>query len=48
MVEQQEKKEGVLKRFTKATREFIYGMVAYDTVQLALKARAGAWSISSS
>jgi hypothetical protein len=39
MVEQQEKKEGVIKRFTKATREFIYGMVAYDTVQLALKTR---------
>ncbi len=38
MVEQQEKKEGVLK-FTEATREFIYGMVAYDTVQLALKTR---------
>ena len=39
MVEQQDKKEGILKRLTRATRDFIYGMVGYETVQLALKTR---------
>ena len=39
MVEQQEKKEGILRRFTKAAGEFIYGMAGYETVQLALKTR---------
>ena len=39
MVEQQEKKQGILKRLTKATGEFIYGMVGYETVHLALKTR---------
>jgi len=39
MTEQQEKQEGILERFAKATRELIYGMVGYETVQLALKTR---------
>jgi len=39
MVEQQEREEGILKRLTKAIGEFIYGMVGYETVQVALKAR---------
>ena len=39
MTEQQEKKRGGMKRFLKATREFIYGMVGYETVRVALKTR---------
>ena len=39
MVEGQEKKGGMLKRLTKSTREFIYGMAGYETVQIALKTR---------
>jgi hypothetical protein len=39
MTEEQEKKEGILRRFTKAIGDFIYGMAGYETVQLALKAR---------
>jgi hypothetical protein len=40
MADQPDKKEGVLKRFTKATREFIYGMTAYETVRFALETRS--------
>lgn len=39
MTEEQGKKEGVLKRLTKATSEFIYGMSTYETVQFALQTR---------
>jgi hypothetical protein len=41
MVEQQERKEGILRRFTKAIGDFIYGMAGYETVQIALKTRGG-------
>jgi hypothetical protein len=40
MTENQEKTEGFLKRFAKATREFVYGMSTYETVRLALGSRA--------
>ena len=39
MTEQQEKKEGILKRALKSTREVIYGMAAHDTARFALKTR---------
>lgn len=39
MTEQQEKKREIKKRFLKAAREFIYGMIGYETVQVALKTR---------
>jgi hypothetical protein len=39
MSEEQMKKEGILRRSTKAIRDFMYGMVGYEAVQLALKAR---------
>ncbi len=39
MTEQQEKKRGGIERFLNAAREFIYGMVGYETVQVALKTR---------
>jgi hypothetical protein len=39
MAREQEKQEGLIKRFTKTASEFIYGMVGYETVQVALKAR---------
>jgi len=39
MTEQQEKKRGGIERFLNAAREFIYGMVGYESVQVALKTR---------
>jgi hypothetical protein len=39
MTEEQEKKEGVLKRFAQTAREVIYGMAAHDTARFALKTR---------
>jgi hypothetical protein len=40
MTEDQEGKERFLKRFAKATREFVYGMSTYETVRVALGSRA--------
>ena len=39
MTEQQEQKRWGIERFLKAAREFIYGMVGLETVQVALKTR---------
>jgi len=39
MTEQQEQKRRGIERFLKAAREFIYGMVGLETVQVALKTR---------
>jgi hypothetical protein len=39
MTGQQAKEEGALKRFTKAARQFLYGMSTYETVQFALQSR---------
>ncbi len=42
MTEEGEKKEGalrVLKRFTRAARDFFYGMTTYEAVQFALQRR---------
>jgi hypothetical protein len=39
MAEEQEKKEGLFQRVTKAVREVIYGMAAHDTARFALKTR---------
>lgn len=35
----EEVKEGIFKRFFKASREMMYGMAAHDTARLALKTR---------
>jgi hypothetical protein len=39
MTEQEEKREGILKRALRSTREVIYGMAAHDTARFALKTR---------
>jgi hypothetical protein len=39
MTEQEEKKQGVLRRVLKSIREVIYGMAAHDTTRFALKTR---------
>lgn len=45
MNERQEKKDGLLKRFAKATGEFIYGMTTYETVRFAVETRSSIESV---
>ena len=39
MSDEQAKKEGLLKKLGRASKEFIYGMAAHDTHRFALKTR---------
>ncbi len=39
MIKRQGKKEPLLKRVSKAARQFLYGMTTYEGVQFALQAR---------
>lgn len=40
MNKQSEKKEGILRRLSKAAGEFVYGMSTYETVRFAVESRA--------
>jgi hypothetical protein len=40
MTEEQEKKEGFLRRFARAAGEFVYGMTSYETALFAVETRS--------